>query len=340
MRRRLLLWWLLLLLEAQRGARAPLIPRHALSGSTAHNNNNWTACATGFFRTTPSTPLGTPTCRVCDRAVCALGEGPVACAPTRNAHCAPCPDLPLGRAFVQPGDCARTRCLDGWRLLADACAPCDAGWVCRDDARTPCPGNCTDAIGVAQTLQCTGGPIEDVQLQYSLAASDGPLPAFDASAALDALMHRWLLYGVYQGCVRASLGVVGTLTCVLSVPQCVRAPFREWLLKELPAQQAAIASTQGAAVRMSPPSIRILPSTLRRHANATARPTHAPALVIRPRAWGQSHLEPLLTLGACAAVLGGLTAGVAAACALAYVHWRRRAEQTARAHVEARRLRA
>ena len=306
-------------------ARAPLIPRHALPGSSSAQ---WTACAAGFFRTTPSAASGAPTCRACGVAACELGQGVAACTPTQNARCVPCAELPEGRAFVQPGDCARTRCLDGWYPQASAaCAPCGAGWVCRNDTRTPCPGNCTDAVGASETLQCAGGPMEDVQLQYATSA-DGPLLPEEA-AALDALMHRWLLYGVYQGCARASLGVTGTLTCVLSVPQCVRAPFREWLLAQLPAQQAAIASTQGG-VRLSAPSVRILVGTRRSTADVHARPAHAPALVVRPRAWGQSHLEPLLTLGACAAVLGGLTAGVAAACALACASSRRRLMPTTR----------
>ena len=334
-----------MMLHAPPSARAPLIPRHALPS----NHGNWTACAAGFFRTTPTSPLGTPTCRACGVAVCELGQGIAACTPTENAHCVPCPTLPAGRAFVQPGDCVRTRCLDGWRLhkTDDACLPCDAGWICRDGAQSPCPGNCTDTVGASQLLQCAGGPMEDVQLQYTLAtAGDGPLPAApsDALLLLDTLMHRWLLYGIYQGCARVSLDVTGTLTCTLSVPQCVRAPFREWLLEQLPAQQAAIAATQGAsAIRMSAPRIRVLSSPLRRYRNASfssssanARPTHAPALIIHPRAWGQSHLETLLTLGVCAAVVGGLTAGVAAACALAYVRW----WTTTSRHAEARKLRA
>jgi hypothetical protein len=290
----------------------------------------------------------------------------VACTTDQDTHCAPCDTLPMGRALVQPGDCARTRCVDGWGQISvikkeedqkgaeegqvgDNCALCRAGWVCRNDTQTLCPGNnnsCTATIGASHPLQCAGGPIEDVVFQYTLLASDGRTPLIKASyafddVALDALVQRWLLYGVYQGCTRTVLGITGTLTCVVSVPQCVRAPFREWLLAQLPIQQPAIASTQGA-VLMSSPRVRIRAAPKLRHNSnnngASLRPSNAPELIIRPRAWGQSHLQPLFTLGACAATLSGLTIGTVTACALAYLRYRRRSDW-ARVE-EAHRLRA
>jgi hypothetical protein len=305
-------------------------------------------------------PLGVPTCRACAAtAVCALGYGAVACAADHDAHCTPCAALPLGHAFAPPGgDCARTRCIDGWSRSSNTnnnntntdCVLCPAGWVCRGDAQTPCPGpNCTDTLGASQTLQCAGGPTDDVQFQYALLASDGRTPIATPQSegeyytTLDALMRRWLSYGVYQGCTRVALGTAGTLSCVVSVPQCVRALFREWLIEQLPLHQLAIAAAQGALVRLSSPRVYIRPTPRRANNNNNAtRPTNAPALIIRARAWGQSHLQSLLTFGMCAATLGGLAVGAAAACALACLRWRRRAawSETWAHLMEARRLRA
>ena len=168
--------------------------------------------------------------------------------------------------------------------------------------------------------------MEEVQLQYALLASDGRTPLGEANAVeLDVLMQRWLIYGVYQGCSRAVSGIVGTLTCIVSVSQCVRAPFRQWLIEQLPTHQGSIGATQGA-VLMSVPLVRIMSATHTTARRNTSRPYNAPKLAIHPREWGQSHLETLLTLGACAATIGGLCVGAAAAFALACLRWRRRVE--------------
>ena len=141
--------------------------------STFSNNNNsysW-ICDSGYFKSTPTSLTGTPTCRACTPIIgagCRVGWQLNPCTSTSDAVCRPCVDAPpVGHVYFRGGNCQDTVCAAGWALSGELCIPCPQGFYCNGGSgggnnngefrglAIPCGVNCTTPYqGAVSSLEC------------------------------------------------------------------------------------------------------------------------------------------------------------------------------------------
>ena len=168
------------------------------SNSTTGNSDDW-ICDAGYFKSTPTSITGTPTCRACtpiDSSTntsaisgigCMVGWQLNPCNPFSDAICVPCPEAPpIGHVYFQGGNCQQTMCAVGWALSGEICIPCPNGFYCSgmtsynpntNPYAIPCGENCTtNHQGAVSYLECVQSEGKDeiafiVQSTFSLSIS-------------------------------------------------------------------------------------------------------------------------------------------------------------------------
>ena len=160
-------------------------------------------------------------------------------------------------------------------------------------------------------------------------------------------------YASMQGCFLDMPS--GSITCYLSIPRCVVNDILQWLMQRIDAGGGASDSTatilSNCLFIRSPPQLPlgsplikidvqlpeyyyysnhnnsntpnnydlVLDSTTTKKGSTSVQKMDAPALIMEPRLWGQTRGEYLFTFLLISGILMGLTLGLSAACALAYI---------------------
>ena len=251
MLKRAALLWVVLLQRCATKVCLTELPLHAQE--TDSILCKWT-CHPGFYH------AGT-TCRECTSPSlgCPLGWSLQLCTPETDTICIPCPPLPPGHQYTNPG-CNVTACDDGFffQSTTSDCQMCPAGSYCANSAKMPCWGNCTiHHTGATNLLECSD-PNDEMVFTTSFVVR---LTSNSFTLMQCSLLDGLVTYGTFFGCnIALETQTLGSLKCQMSAATCISEVYREWLFRFMSNQTNRIQTRlseclQSPGVRLSSLSI-------------------------------------------------------------------------------------